>query len=560
MKAKKIIAIGLVAAMTLGMSTSVMATALDYTYYGNAPVFDQFEKDYGPYDNVFHEEGQGWLESGKGLNEGTINVIVPTRPTFTRAYGDPDIFDFGVDPQRLVTETEGIRYKDSNGKWKVYFPTAATDAGLYFINPASTNPYSPTGEEDQYLKGLNWYNNESVRYTATNIGTEDLEFYVEATLTGANDFKILEKAPEASQSAYEKFDALWAYAYSETANDNVGYIWKNSAIVQAYRTEDQRVKNQFLKDLVDPDVPYLMLTTKTKAGVFVKDETKDQWTVIANALEEKYYDSKQNEKTGAEVLKAAAAADEFDAELKNWKTISTQDVGMYMTLNMGTLSENALNEPAKKPENPVARPFASVGSTSNAAVMNHLTVKGNPENYKRMWDAQSQSYRYVMKPDRNKPFQQVAFWFAGQVTNNDEVSADVEVPVLDLTWRISKETGEKVEPTVLTSINFEDVPATFAYEFNSDDEFYSEEGIVLGFDNPVQKVMYSADGETWKNYTKGGTTYYTIDEDSLLVKTRVFTDVNNSQTDRIWKVFFDNGEEEDSMMFVFSPVEIDGQD
>ena len=83
---------------------------------------------YGPYDNAFNAKGQGWLEGGAGVNESVTNVIVPTTPAVNLRYGQPGLFDFGFDPQRLVKKTDAKKYTQEN------FTHDAIKNGVYFIN------------------------------------------------------------------------------------------------------------------------------------------------------------------------------------------------------------------------------------------------------------------------------------------------------------------------------------------------------------------------------------------------------------------------------------------
>ena len=96
-KMKRVAAIVLAAAMTMGSTLTVFAA----------------------------DTGSGGT-TGKGENEGhvdkeLINVVLPTVPT-----GDGSPFEYITDPERLIQETKGARYEDYT------FPDTGNDTGVYF--------------------------------------------------------------------------------------------------------------------------------------------------------------------------------------------------------------------------------------------------------------------------------------------------------------------------------------------------------------------------------------------------------------------------------------------
>lgn len=168
-------------------STSTCVTVtIAYVDYSDCPQFENWGKPLGPYDNAFQGKGQGWLEGEASLNESAVNVVVPTRPNITLEYGDPDIFDFGIDPQRLVDRTDAAKYAGKNS-----FTDAALRNGVYFMHGKN----DPTLSMNAASVSMNTFHNESVKYKATNIGTENLELTVTATLKGAENFEYLEEPP-----------------------------------------------------------------------------------------------------------------------------------------------------------------------------------------------------------------------------------------------------------------------------------------------------------------------------------------------------------------------------
>lgn len=92
-------------------------------------------------------------QTGDGAFEGTVNreiakVVLPTVPA--------GAYDFILDAERLIQETDKMRYGDD-----VNFPAAASDTGVYFLSDEKT------------------YTNQSAAYTVSNNGAVDINLTVE---------------------------------------------------------------------------------------------------------------------------------------------------------------------------------------------------------------------------------------------------------------------------------------------------------------------------------------------------------------------------------------------
>lgn len=528
MKAKKIIAIGLVAAMTLGMSTSVLAQS-DYEDYSKYPVFDQYGEDntFGPYDNVFHANGQGWLESGIGINESAVNVIVPVTPTITLGYADPGLFDFGVDPQRLVKRTEGRKYAN-----RIAFTPAAMKKGVYFIRPKD-DPENKIGEE-QYLYNTNYFDTSSVKYKATNIGTKDLELYVTATLSKGSNFDYLTAEPELGKTASAVASDLY---------NALGEIWAANEAVKTAHDTTTPAPIDFFGDLLSDDPGYIWTGEN---GVF----NDAQFELITTAMERKFsgsYEGMNYDEIGARKILNIAFEDEEIGNLDglygflaDWAEVvepSTGRVGMYMTLNTRTTDENGYEPTMAK-----ATPFAKDDSTEHDAIAEtHLTIAGNPDNYETDWDEGTQSYRYKMKSQRTEPFQAAQFWFEGAATNNSSVPEDTKIPKLDFTWRFSQDVPEPPAPVVegLLAINgtpIEDIPN---FDGVLTEDYIMDEVITLTFDYNVEEAMVALQAPTpdttWWAFSDPNS-IYTVDGKVMTVKaTNYFANLSGT---KYWRISF----------------------
>lgn len=536
MKAKKIIAIGLVAAMTLGMSTSVLAQS-NYEDYSKYPVFDQYGEDntFGPYDNAFHANGQGWLESGTGINESAVNVIVPVTPTITLGYADPGLFDFGVDPQRLVKRTNGRKYAN-----RIAFTPAAKEKGVYFIRPKDDPENKIDG--DEYLYSTNYFDTSSVKYKATNIGTKNLELYVTATLSKGSNFDYLTAEPELGKTASAVVSDLI---------DALGEKWAEDPKVVAAHSEDQNPIDgyDFLADLMLENPGY---SWTGDDGVF----TDEEWELVKTAVNKKFsgtYDGVEFEgKDGKFVLRECmGAADNLGnlyAYLENWTEDmqpSTGSVGMYMTLNTRTTDENG-NEPTMAD----TKAFTEDDSTEHDAIAEtHLTIEGNPDNYETDWDEGTQSYRYKMKSQRTEPFQAAQFWFEGASTYNASVPTETKIPKLDFTYRFSQKVPEPPAPPVvedpkLVSVNEVEIPTLFDPVFP--EEQYGASPIVLGFDlgscEAITTVKFLTRAGGWSEYDPSSH-MFTISGNTLTANLGVYTEAKNLGGTRTWRIYFDNDDD-----------------
>lgn len=102
---------------------------------------------------------------GAGTSEGHVekkitNVELPT-------VSDGNAFDYTIDPERLIQETQNARYEDYT------FPTKSSDTGVYFLTADKV------------------YGNESKALTVTNKSSHDIDLTVTAKAsTGSKDIAL----------------------------------------------------------------------------------------------------------------------------------------------------------------------------------------------------------------------------------------------------------------------------------------------------------------------------------------------------------------------------------
>jgi hypothetical protein len=540
MKAKKIIAIGLVAAMTLGMSTSVFATQQNpYATVDpkDAPQFSGWDNYYLPTDNVFHVNGQGWLESGVGINETVTNVIVPTMPNLTLKYGDPGLYDFGFDPQRLVDRTGAKKYKD-----KMNFTKQAKESGVYFLNGPRS---SEEDEDEEWDETLNTFDNKSIKLVGTNIGTEPVAFTVSATLAGGQNFEYLEKDPS-SAPVVIKANELYQSLYN-----TIGATWEAYVKAEPYNYETANML-VLAKDIANPNCPY-------KIGNI--NFTSEQQQAIDDALAIKFAAGTSTATLWELLAEVASGATEVDGLLDTLSeyageantVVPSDKVGMFLGLyvasgNEGTTSEayeDVAKETAFKAAN--ANEEAGEGAQKIDVAANYTqVVKGTPGNYKMVYDEGMKDYRKVIISNKDElytPFQTVAFWFRGVATNNASVAKDVKIPALDFTWSFSKKIPEPVvELPKLLKVNgtpIAEIPG-FNGVFTKND--CTQDGnIVLTFDHKVYGVDYATSykGEQTDWIPLTNDQLFAIEEEEVILKANYWIDAVNS--DRYLRVAFTEG-------------------
>jgi hypothetical protein len=417
MKAKKLIAVGLAAAMTVGMTISAFATT--YDKYSDVPQFADWEQQFGVNDNAFHAKGQGWLESGKGINESATNVIVPTMPALAIRYGQPGLYDFGFDPQRLVYRTDARKYTD-----KENFTLDAKNSGVYFIN-------GDLDESDEIR--LNTYDNKSVKLKGTNIGSEDVAFTVIATLKGGDSsFKYLDGYP--ATTAYDSLNTLW---------ETLGETWTGYVTAHQMYTEEQVEERplylfaRYLMDIGENDPAFtpaqMKLIKRFATTEFVNDEevVKEAPAILYTII-----GGTQEVETDAQLISALKLYDLIYAS-----DLSDSDIGMYLGLNtaLGDTTFEADDRQYERfaYETPlIADNVSKIPEAVNAAAAakSSVIVKGSPDNYATTYDEGLEDYTYALKDSEDRePFQTVAFWFRGVATANAAVSI-TDIPALDFTW------------------------------------------------------------------------------------------------------------------------------
>ena len=585
MKAKKIIAIGLVATMTLGMSTSVFANDPEpvilegYEDYANEPEFVNWDSEYGPYDNAYHVKGQGWLESGVGINESYANVIVPTTPNLNIKRGEPGLFDFGFDPQRLVKRTEAKKYATLEN-----ITQDALKNGIYFINDTAKYTSDDFGKDP--VESLNTFDNKSVKYEAINIGTEDLALTVQATLKGGEKFAYLEEDP-AAQDAPTLSDKKATDVLTEYKSvDAVTNAWNSRR--NALNEDKQEGEEGYVSDDIWTFATHFVrdndfaetLNGIAQTATFKTKQFKTESTgnaVVATDLVQAALIAAENAYEAAETAKYEAGVTAFRNHLDTYYLVNDEsdeasysdEVGMYMGLNVALGEEQTDASEEEQYSNPTEIPFkvvtdaASEGDEADASSANAdaaaaftQVVAGNPNNYKTIWDAGAKAYRYAMKEDRDEPFQTVAFWFRGVASYNQTVPADLKVPALDFTWSFSKEIPEpEVIAPKLAKVDGVDVSPEFAAEPVFGVNQYGETGVTLTFDpgtttEGIKDITFSSNGNSYYPYANPDQ-YFTINGNVLEVKSKVFDIVTSDAAHiRYWKVSFgDNA----SVILVFVP-------
>lgn len=562
MKAKKIIAIGLVAAMTLGMSTSVFATT-----YDDYPQFNEWGTAYGPTDNVFHAKGQGWLESGKGVNESVTNVIVPVMPNVNIRYAQPGLFDFGFDPQRLVERTGAKKYAG-----KENFTDKALESGVYFINEPKV---LTEGHEKE-----NTYDNKSVKLKGTNIGTKDVDFTVTATLAGGENFKYLTADPSAvvAKTAYQVYEDL----YNDTTN-NIGVTWEafvtthgwdGESVVETDSSDaDPFYSNptmfELAKDLADTDLHYeldnvgfesdqMEIINSAFASSFVKGSNSISLLALIKTVASEATDSTAFMNEMSEYVEADPSGDSTSED--------SSDVGMYLELNVNTGDEDTAD--AAYEDGAVETVFDSANvekiKTSgdkkiDVAAVYTETVPGTPGNY--AMDYVNGEYKMTVRPTADKKFKTVAFWFRGVATNNEMqvLPEGLEVPSLDFTWTFSQ-IKEKVDPKVV-AVGEKTYGEDEAFDGVFDASLYNAnpDGVIVSFDmgdySRITKVELKREDGRFKEYNEGNRPiFFNIDANNLKIRKSIFSDTVNEVTEKQWKVWFvDDLGKETSMLFKFVP-------
>lgn len=148
-KMKRVVAIALAAAMTMGSTLTVFAA--DTTGSGET---------HGSGENEGHVEKE------------VINVVLPTMPE----EGSP--FDYVTDPERLIKATAGARYEDYT------FPEADSDTGVYFRT--GEKEFSNTSKTLQVINKSSCDVTVTVTASVTAVGDKDLKLATSSTTSADN--------------------------------------------------------------------------------------------------------------------------------------------------------------------------------------------------------------------------------------------------------------------------------------------------------------------------------------------------------------------------------------
>ena len=463
--------------------------------YDDYPQFEGWGKSYGPYDNAFNAKGQGWLEGGAGVNESVTNVIVPTTPAVNLRYGQPGLFDFGFDPQRLVKKTDAKKYTQEN------FTYDAIKNGVYFIN-------GPLLFDEK-----NSYDNKSVKLKATNIGTEPVAFTVNASLAGATDFQYLEEDPVQTVTAADYF--------INTYEGSLGKKW----VAYAESQSMDHTMTDYAEALKSLNLPDYFQTIYTEQELTEVDSVRNQLFEQGGEYPISLY----------WILRDACDAAGGDRNIfieylekyvmhiagevpTDEPAYDTSRAGMFLGLDVApgtTAFEDKDYEKVTELRETPFRAANAEGKTINAAAGFTQVVKGNKNNYKLKWDEGKKRYVYTII-DNPAPFRTVAFWFRGIATENTSVPADLTVPALEFTWSFSKDNIPEVK--ALTFNGGSEIPPMLT-ENNTD--YYGK--WILTFDHNVESVVYDAydeqdgwdpDTADWKSLDRD---WLTIEGNKLVI-------------------------------------------
>lgn len=189
MRKKRFLAVIMAASMVLGNSVAALAESVD-----------------GQLDGDIKLEGI--------VDPDVFDVVLPT----TSANGVKDAFDFVMDPQNLIKETNGARYISTNAATGgLGISTNAFDEGtLYFANYVSENSaqvtkISPSSNE---LK-------------ITNKGTMDVNVAIEAKIVSLNGVELV------SANSISDGDAPSVYLTLKDDKGGAGAILKDGGALEA---------------------------------------------------------------------------------------------------------------------------------------------------------------------------------------------------------------------------------------------------------------------------------------------------------------------------------------
>ena len=242
----------------------------------------------------------GHSSTGTGSNEGHVDkhVISVTLPTVP-ANSTP--FNYTVDPERLVPETDGVRYgsttfTDNAKRDGVYFLnttgatedtyTAATvedkdtfDAGTFYVeDPENEGEYIEADEYDSEATyytltegsaGSSSYDNKSGALTATSQSSADVELTVEVAVGSNGSIDLVNAAP--STDGYTAATVADAAAFAE------GTYYTKSGSTYTKATEYAAATDYY--EVSDPEL-YLALVVGSDTTVLEAGETASKKVTI----------------------------------------------------------------------------------------------------------------------------------------------------------------------------------------------------------------------------------------------------------------------------------------
>ena len=454
-----------------------------------------------PVDPMYGGTASATSEVEGTVNKDVVDVLLPVVPDDPRA----NPYSYVIDPQRNVKDTAEQRWGDSKYR---YYSETAQEAGVYF------------GQEPVYDLGVDptpvseWYTEDPDFVFPANT-----RFYVENTLSD-----------------------LTAKEVNDEPNK---FKWTQMGLAAQIGEPRYEDKSMTLKatNLGNKGLSFgVEVVAYDGAGVTLVDQSP----VSENEVSENEVQVEEDE------TKLYLKLSTSENRLAFGRSSVSEDIVMP--------SEETVDKDISEEDPIVIDGYAAC----------EVYVEGTPSNFKTVYNAtaetEDEKYSYEKKvKDVDADFvdwDYAEFDILGCVNHSKGTYVDPEtqkpVPVvaprLAVFWSFWETPAPEPEPVPaeLLTINTEAVPADFEGVFKSDD--YAADGVTLGFNKNVTKVMFSVNETLWKSYAEPGD-YFVIDPDNnkiLTVKTKVFENCNNpdNPAPRWWRVFFGDDE---YLEYTFTP-------
>lgn len=374
----------------------------------------------------------GNMETQAGTLEGHVtksvtNVLLPVTTAGSDVTYNASVFNYTIDPERLVQETDGAKYGDAD------FPKT-NDTGVYFLTGQREAAYTEVTGLTAFAAGTDYYTKDADTYTKNTAGFDATKTYYTKTETYSGAIGLTEFAEGITY--YTKEGETYTKVESETSFDeNEEYYTKTETYSEATGLTDFVSGTEYYTKNDDH------YTKVADNATFASGTTYYTYRGAGNIYSNESGELKVINKSSHAInltVKAEAVSATTDIALTSKDNIATsQTPALYLGLKVN--AENA------------------IAITKDTAAEKTVSIAGKPNNFKTKVNNNAYEYSVLTLEEYQAlagnsskteiEWDSATFKLEGDVTNKT-VESTTTAPKIKVTW-------SWVDPAAAKTVTFD---------------------------------------------------------------------------------------------------------